>query len=132
MGTPEAPQFYAPAPPKRSSPSNAAVTALVCIVIALLAAGMVTLQSRSLLVAPSSYYDSSGYQAYLQALHLITFTSAILLDVGVAVLLLLAVLVAVKRDDVAEPVRRGFLILATVVTALWLVFAFLATGLGYP
>ncbi len=134
MGVPEPPppQFYAPATPKRTSPSNGAVTGLAVVVIALLAAGMVTLQSRSLLTAPSSYPNPSQYQAYVQTIHAMTFGGAVLLDVGVAILLLTAVMVALKRDDIAEPVRRGFLILGTVITALWLAVAFLSTGLGYP
>ncbi len=130
MGTP-GPQFYPP-PPKPTSPSNAAITGLACIVIALLAAGMVTLQSRAMLEAPSSYSDPTLYQTYVRTIHAMTFGGAVLLDIGVAILLLTAVIVALKRDDIAEPVRRGFLILGTVITALWLAVAFLSTGLGYP
>jgi len=100
-------------------------------VIALFAAGMIALQALSLIEAPSSY-DPESYRAYLRTLHQISFVGAIFLDVGVGVLLLLSVVVAVKRDDVAEAVRRGLLILATVVTALWLFTAFLSTGLVIP
>ncbi len=53
-------------------------------------------------------------------------------DAGVGMLLLTSILVAVRRDDVAEAVRRGFLILATVVSALWLFAAFFSTGLSIP
>ncbi len=117
--------------PKRPSPSNTVVTILAFLVIALLGAGMITLQARTLMEPPTPY-DPGTYQAYQRTLRQISFIGGVLLDAGVGLLLLTSIIVAVKRDDVGEMVRRGLLILSTVVVALWLFVAFFSTSLGIP
>lgn len=128
---PEPTSYSAPVlSPTRVSPSNRALMVLALLVIILFGAGMVALQARSLFEPPP--YNSPEYATYLQNLRRITFTSAVLLDAGVAVLLVTVIVVAVKRDDVPDAVRRGLLILATVVTALWLFAAFFSTSSIFP
>ena len=124
--------YSVPTMPKKPSPSNLVVTMLAFLVMALLGAGMISLQARSLIEAPVYPYTPDEYLAYVRVLDQISFIGAVLLDVGVGMLLLTSIVVAVKRDDVAEMVRRGLLILATVVTALWLFAAFFSTSLGIP
>ncbi len=103
---------------------------LFALVIIFLLAGMVTLQARSLLKPPT--YGTPEYEAFQDRMRLISFVGVVLLDAGVGVLVMTALVALVQRHDLPDAVRRGLMIFATVVAALWLVGALLFGGFGFP
>jgi len=121
------PMPLAPPLPLARRSSAAMLTNLSAVAIgATLFAGLAAY--HAIYLVPGSGSPSSPYQ---DTVRLLFGVSTILLDLAVALSVTVAFLVSGSRDDLSDSARRGPMLFAVVLTAVW----FVLTGIGlfrYP
>lgn len=99
------------------------ITLLVALGALLLLLGAIILQARALVEPPS---DPGALLDWQRTLRFMGFAGLALLDLGVFLLIFLGLLVAVRRDDLPEGVRRALVYGPVILAVIWLIFFVLA------
>jgi hypothetical protein len=118
-------------PPRQGS---GAILVMFTAVALLMLAGTVVLHARGLIDRPDWNATAEQQQTWQRTMRVMGFVGSLLLDIGVFLSFLFGTLVAVRRHDLPEGVRRAMVIGPAALVAVWLIVAglFATSSLFFP
>jgi hypothetical protein len=106
---------------------------MFAVVTLLMLAGAVVLHARALIEAPrGGWFGDPAWDGWQRTMRLMGFIGALLIDIGVFLSLLFGTVVATRRDDLPEGVRRALVIGPAALVSVWLIATVLLGGSLFP